>query len=129
MRNKVQGAPGGGVPKGQAVGGRWRVVACLLPSEVPTKPGSVKRSQVGAAPGLFIVSMHQGRPPCHPTHPPPKRMHRCATARPAAPHHVLRYCLPAGPVEMYELGPGQQIKAMVRRMDAVAWKAFRNVQP
>lgn len=29
--------------------------------------------------------------------------------------------------EMYELGPGQQIKAMVKRIDNDAWKAFKNV--
>jgi hypothetical protein len=26
-----------------------------------------------------------------------------------------------------ELGPGQQIKAMVRRVDGEAWKGFKNV--
>ena len=34
-----------------------------------------------------------------------------------------------GKKQLYELGPGQQIKAMVRRMDPEAWKAFKNVQP
>lgn len=33
----------------------------------------------------------------------------------------------AGKRELYELGPGQQIKAMVRRVDSEAWKAFKNV--
>lgn len=28
---------------------------------------------------------------------------------------------------MFEVGPGQQIKAMVRRMDAEAWRAFSNI--
>ncbi|KAF5836458.1 hypothetical protein DUNSADRAFT_5905 [Dunaliella salina] len=31
------------------------------------------------------------------------------------------------PVCLYELGPGQQIKAMVRRIDGAAWKAMKNV--
>lgn len=30
--------------------------------------------------------------------------------------------------QLYELGPGQQIKAMVRRLDGTAWKAFKNIQ-
>ncbi len=29
---------------------------------------------------------------------------------------------------LFELGPGQQIKAMVRRMDGTVWKAFNNIQ-
>lgn len=29
---------------------------------------------------------------------------------------------------LYELGPGQQIKAMVRRISQAAWKEFTNVQ-
>lgn len=32
-----------------------------------------------------------------------------------------------GPTKLWELGPGQQIKAMVRRLDAASWKAFGNV--
>lgn len=34
---------------------------------------------------------------------------------------------PGGVAQLYELGPGQQIKAMVRRLDNPAWKAFKNV--
>lgn len=30
--------------------------------------------------------------------------------------------------QLYELGPGQQIKAMVRRISQAAWKDFKNVQ-
>ncbi|KAF6252241.1 acyl transferase/acyl hydrolase/lysophospholipase [Scenedesmus sp. NREL 46B-D3] len=33
----------------------------------------------------------------------------------------------AGCSRLYELGPGQQIKAMVRRVDQAAWRAFKNV--
>ncbi|GLC48733.1 hypothetical protein PLESTB_000131000 [Pleodorina starrii] len=33
------------------------------------------------------------------------------------------------PMMLYELGPGQQIKAMVKRMSLDAWKRFGNVQP
>ncbi|GFH10414.1 malonyl-acyl carrier transacylase [Haematococcus lacustris] len=33
----------------------------------------------------------------------------------------------AGPARLTELGPGQQIKAMVRRLDGDAWKAFTNI--
>ena len=43
--------------------------------------------------------------------------------RPAPPCVRVR----AGKRELVELGPGQQIKAMVRRVDGEAWKAFRNV--
>ncbi|KAG1664705.1 hypothetical protein FOA52_006680 [Chlamydomonas sp. UWO 241] len=32
-------------------------------------------------------------------------------------------------VQLYEMGPGQQIKAMVRRIDSDAWKVMANVQP
>jgi [acyl-carrier-protein] S-malonyltransferase len=35
----------------------------------------------------------------------------------------------AGKKQMLELGPGQQIKAMVRRIDPETWKAFQNVAP
>jgi len=31
------------------------------------------------------------------------------------------------PVKLHELGPGQQIKAMVRRIDGAAWKAMQNL--
>ena len=33
----------------------------------------------------------------------------------------------AGKGELFELGPGAQLKAMVKRMDAGAWKAMKNV--
>ncbi|WIA44196.1 hypothetical protein OEZ86_010517 [Tetradesmus obliquus] len=29
--------------------------------------------------------------------------------------------------QLYEVGPGQQVKAMVRRLDQAAWRAFKNV--
>jgi malonyl CoA-acyl carrier protein transacylase len=32
-----------------------------------------------------------------------------------------------GCIQLYECGPGQQIKAMVRRVDQAAWRAFKNV--
>lgn len=35
----------------------------------------------------------------------------------------------AGHAPLYELGPGQQIKAMVRRVSPEAWKAVVNVAP
>jgi hypothetical protein len=35
----------------------------------------------------------------------------------------------AGKKELFEMGPGQQIKAMMRRMDMDAWKAFTNINP
>lgn len=43
---------------------------------------------------------------------------RCATA-PAG--------RPAGKKELFELGPGQQIKAMVKRIDPTVWGAFKNL--
>ena len=33
----------------------------------------------------------------------------------------------AGKNQLYELGPGQQIKAMTKRIDAGAWGAFKNM--
>lgn len=39
----------------------------------------------------------------------------------------VRALIAAGKNEMYELGPGAQIKAMVKRIDPAAWKAFKNV--
>lgn len=35
----------------------------------------------------------------------------------------------AGKVELYELGPGSQIRAMCKRIDNSVWKSFKNVQP
>jgi len=40
---------------------------------------------------------------------------------------TVRALIAAGKNEMYELGPGAQIKAMVKRIDPAAWKAFKNV--
>lgn len=33
----------------------------------------------------------------------------------------------AGKSRMYELGPGAQIKAMMKRIDNPTWKTFKNV--
>jgi hypothetical protein len=33
----------------------------------------------------------------------------------------------AGKNQLHELGPGQQIKAMVKRIDNAAWAAFKNM--
>ena len=35
----------------------------------------------------------------------------------------------AGKTELFELGPGAQIKAMVKRIDQAVWKDAKNVQP
>ena len=35
----------------------------------------------------------------------------------------------AGKTSLYELGPGAQIKAMVKRIDGNVWKGVVNVQP
>ena len=35
----------------------------------------------------------------------------------------------AGKRELLELGPGTQIKAMIKRIDGEVWKSVRNVQP
>ena len=35
----------------------------------------------------------------------------------------------AGKNQLYELGPGQQIKAMVKRIDPNAWAATKNINP
>ncbi|KAI7846366.1 hypothetical protein COHA_000078 [Chlorella ohadii] len=40
---------------------------------------------------------------------------------------TIRALLAAGKNQLHELGPGQQIKAMVRRIDNSAWSAFKNV--
>jgi [acyl-carrier-protein] S-malonyltransferase len=34
-----------------------------------------------------------------------------------------------GKSQCYELGPGQQIKAMCKRIDTPTWKGFKNIQP
>ena len=35
----------------------------------------------------------------------------------------------AGKKEMLEMGPGAQVKAMLKRIDPAVWKGCRNVQP
>ncbi|GAX86038.1 hypothetical protein CEUSTIGMA_g13453.t1 [Chlamydomonas eustigma] len=41
----------------------------------------------------------------------------------------LKAVLALGSPSLYELGPGQQIKAMIRRIDTEAWKSFKNIAP
>ena len=54
-------------------------------------------------------------------------------ASPCRPGPLPSHSLPALPAsaagknQLHELGPGQQIKAMVRRIDNTAWSAFKNV--
>ena len=40
---------------------------------------------------------------------------------------TLRALIAAGKSEMFELGPGAQIKAMTKRIDNPIWRAFKNV--
>lgn len=40
---------------------------------------------------------------------------------------TLKVMIAAGKKELYELGPGAQIKAMVKRLDNQVWKQFKNV--
>ena len=40
---------------------------------------------------------------------------------------TLRALIAAGKSEMFELGPGAQIKAMTKRIDTPVWRAFKNV--
>lgn len=40
---------------------------------------------------------------------------------------TVKALVAAGKRELYELGPGAQIKAMVKRIDSDAWKALKNV--
>lgn len=40
---------------------------------------------------------------------------------------TLRALVAAGKTQLYELGPGQQIKAMVKRIDNAVWAKFANV--
>ena len=40
---------------------------------------------------------------------------------------TLRALVGAGKMEMYELGPGAQIKAMMKRIDNGIWRAFTNI--
>lgn len=41
----------------------------------------------------------------------------------------MKNMVAAGKAELYELGPGSQIKAMCKRIDNGVWKSFKNVQP
>jgi [acyl-carrier-protein] S-malonyltransferase len=41
----------------------------------------------------------------------------------------VKAMLAAGKSQLYELGPGVQIKAMVKRIDPNAWTATKNVNP
>ena len=40
---------------------------------------------------------------------------------------TLRALVAAGKTQLYELGPGQQIKAMVKRIDNSVWSGFKNI--
>eukprot|EP00898_Chlorokybus_atmophyticus_P005012 jgi/Chlat1/5511/Chrsp360S05337 len=40
---------------------------------------------------------------------------------------TLKSLIQAGKKDMFEVGPGQQIKAMVKRMDQSVWKGFTNI--
>ncbi len=40
---------------------------------------------------------------------------------------LLQALVGAGKDQLFELGPGAQIKAMVKRIDPKAWAAFKNV--
>ncbi len=39
---------------------------------------------------------------------------------------ILKALVSNGKTELYELGPGAQIKAMMKRIDTNVWKAFKN---
>ena len=39
---------------------------------------------------------------------------------------ILKVLLSTGKTQLHELGPGAQIKAMMKRIDNNAWKGFRN---
>lgn len=40
---------------------------------------------------------------------------------------TLRALIDSGKTQLHELGPGAQVKAMVKRVDNAVWKAFKNV--
>lgn len=40
---------------------------------------------------------------------------------------TLTNLLAAGKSQVFELGPGSQLKAMMKRVDNAAWKAMKNV--
>ncbi|XRB03005.1 S-malonyltransferase [Pycnococcus provasolii] len=42
---------------------------------------------------------------------------------------TVKKLIGSGKTKLYELGPGAQVKAMVKRIDTATWKAFTNVQP
>ena len=42
---------------------------------------------------------------------------------------VAQAMVAAGKKELYEMGPGAQIKAMVKRIDGSVWKDVKNIQP
>jgi len=42
---------------------------------------------------------------------------------------TLTKLIEKGKTKLHELGPGQQIKAMVKRLDAAVWKDFKNITP
>lgn len=39
---------------------------------------------------------------------------------------ILKVLLSTGKSQLHELGPGAQIKAMLKRIDHNAWKVFKN---
>lgn len=39
----------------------------------------------------------------------------------------LQALIASGKTELYEVGPGAQIKAMVKRLDTTVWKSMKNV--
>lgn len=43
--------------------------------------------------------------------------------------NTIKTLIAEGKTQMFELGPGQQLKAMCKRIDAAVWKAWTNVQP
>ena len=42
---------------------------------------------------------------------------------------TVKKLIASGKNKLFELGPGAQVKAMVKRIDNGCWKAFTNVQP
>jgi malonyl CoA-acyl carrier protein transacylase len=60
-----------------------------------------------------------------------------ATSEPAANNHIfvshsqwestLKALVGAGKTELFELGPGAQIKSMLKRIDNSVWKATKTV--
>ena len=54
---------------------------------------------------------------------PPPRVRRAESLR----HSRAGWAVGAGKSQLFELGPGAQIKAMVKRIDPGAWGAFKNM--